>query len=148
MITCLLVNVSMVLALMSGYVCFVAVALRRGNKPAAILNFTKNGMKDSLIVVLILYHRYLTASWRAGGTIMFFVYYGIKIITPNLFLILTFLFTCLLSYAIGTSFGVAGTLGAIFMALACSGIAFTSYKILRFPFVLLGFGMNFPDILS
>ncbi len=122
MIASLLTGITMVLALLAGYVCFAAVALRRGNKPGYLLSLTKSGMKDSLIVVLVLFLiGILTASWRAGGTIMFFVYYGIKIITPNLFLIITFLITCLLSYAIGTSFGVAGTLGVIFMALARSG---------------------------
>lgn len=122
MLWCLLTGVTMVAALLVGYVCFVAVALRCGNKPADLLSFTKKGIKDSLIVALILFIiGILTASWRAGGTIMFFVYYGIKIITPSLFLLITFLLTCLLSYAIGTSFGVAATLGVIFMALARSG---------------------------
>lgn len=122
MLWCLLTDITMVAALLTGYICFVAVALRRGNKPADLLRFTKKGIKDSLIVALILFIiGVLTASWRAGGTIMFFVYYGIKIITPSLFLIITFLLTCLLSYAIGTSFGVVGTLGVIFMALARSG---------------------------
>ena len=36
-------------------------------------------------------------------------------------LLVTFLLCCLLSYAIGTSFGVASTVGVIFMALAESG---------------------------
>jgi len=122
MVVSLLAETTMIFALLAGYACFVAVALRRGNKPAVILSLTNKGIKDSLIVVLVLFLiGVLTASWRAGGTIMFFVYYGMKVITPDLFLIITFLLTCLLSYAIGTSFGVAGTLGVIFMALARSG---------------------------
>lgn len=63
----------------------------------------------------------ITALWRSAGTITFFVYYGIRIITPSLFIVITFLLACLLSYALGTSFGVAGTVGVIFMALARSG---------------------------
>jgi NhaC family Na+:H+ antiporter len=112
----------MIAALLTGYVCFAAVALRRGNTLTELLRFSASGMKDSMIVVLILFFiGILTASWRSSGTILFFVYYGVKIITPNLFLIIAFLLTCLLSYAIGTSFGVTGTLGVIFMALARSG---------------------------
>ncbi|MFA5635718.1 MAG: Na+/H+ antiporter NhaC family protein [Anaerovoracaceae bacterium] len=122
MVGCLLADTTMILALLVGYACFVTVALRRGNKPAFIMSLTKKGIRDSLIVVLVLFLiGMLTASWRAGGTIMFFVYYGMKLIIPSLFLIITFLLTCLLSYAIGTSFGVVGTLGVIFMALARSG---------------------------
>lgn len=122
MLTCIITNVTMVLALLIGYICFFAVALIRGNKPTSLLRLSADGMKDSMIVVLVLFLiGILTASWRASGTILFFVYYGMKIITPNLFIIITFLLTCLLSYAIGTSFGVAGTLGVISLALARSG---------------------------
>ena len=42
-------------------------------------------------------------------------------ITPGVFLIITFALCCLLSYALGTSFGVAGTVGVIFIALARAG---------------------------
>ena len=63
----------------------------------------------------------ITASWRICGTISVFVYYGTQIITPSLFLVITYLLACLLSYALGTSFGVTGTLGVIFIALARSG---------------------------
>jgi NhaC family Na+:H+ antiporter len=44
-----------------------------------------------------------------------------KLITPGSFILLTFALCSLLSYAIGTSFGVAGTMGVIFMAIARSG---------------------------
>lgn len=112
----------MVLGLIAGYVCFVTVALQKGNKLADLLRMTGNGAKDSLIVVLVLFIiGILAASWRASGTVIFFVYYDMKIITPGIFLIVAFLLSCLLSYAIGTSFGVAGTLGVIFMALARFG---------------------------
>jgi len=122
MFASILTHVTMVAALLVGYVCFIAVALRRGNKLTALFRLSADGLKDAMTVVLILFFiGVLTASWRSSGTILFFVYYGVKIITPNLFLIITFLLTCLLSFAIGTSFGVTGTLGVIFMALARSG---------------------------
>lgn len=38
MLWCLLTGVTMVAALLVGYVCFVAVALRCGNKPADLLS--------------------------------------------------------------------------------------------------------------
>ena len=65
MIVSLLAETTMIFALLAGYACFVAVALRRGNKPAVILSLTKKGIKDSLIVVLVLFLiGVLTASWR------------------------------------------------------------------------------------
>ena len=79
-------------------------------------------IRDSLIVIeVMLIIGLITAAWRISGTITVFVYYGLKVIVPPLFLIIAFLLSCLLSYALGTSFGVAGTVGIIFMALARSG---------------------------
>lgn len=49
------------------------------------------------------------------------MYYGVKFVTPPLFVLLAFLLSCLLSYILGTSFSVSGTLGVILMALARSG---------------------------
>ena len=81
-----------------------------------------DGNRDSMIVIYVMLTiGFLTASWRISGTVTIFVYYGMKIITPSLFLIIAFLLSCLLSYALGTSFGVAGTVGVIFMTLARSG---------------------------
>ena len=37
---------------------------------------------------------------------------------PSLFILVAFLLTVLLSYALGTSFGVASTAGVVLMALA------------------------------
>ena len=48
MLWCLLTGVTMVAALLVGYVCFVAVALRCGNKPADLLSFTKKALKTPL----------------------------------------------------------------------------------------------------
>lgn len=64
---------------------------------------------------------FITAAWQMSGTVTVFAYYGIKTITPSLFLLIAFLVSCLLSYALGTSFGVAGTVGIVFMTLARSG---------------------------
>ena len=83
---------------------------------------SKKGIMDSIVVIkVMLVIGILTAVWRVSGTITVFVYYGMKVIMPPIFLIVTFALCCLLSYAIGTSFGIAGTVGVIFIALARSG---------------------------
>ena len=63
----------------------------------------------------------MTGLWRSGGTIAFFIYYGTRMIRPGWFILVTFLLTSLISYALGTSFGVVGTAGIILMALGRSG---------------------------
>jgi NhaC family Na+:H+ antiporter len=122
MAACLILKISIIAALAAGWAAFMLAAMRRGCRFGALMRVCAGGVKDSLIVVgILLIIGMLTASWRAGGTILFFVYYGMKLITPRLFIVLTFALCSLLSYAIGTSFGVAGTMGVIFMALARSG---------------------------
>lgn len=122
MVFCLITGTSLLLGLLAGYVIFFVVALKRGNSVAILLHMTKDGAKDAMPVFSILMIiGVLTASWRASGTVVLFVYYGVQIITPKIFILMTFLFSCLLSFAIGTSFGVVGTMGVIFMALARFG---------------------------
>lgn len=123
----LVTNQSMIWALLFGLVMFTLIGLKKLNmKPAEGIKelavWSWSSIKDSLVVIEVMFViGFITAAWRVSGTITVFVYYGMKIIVPPLFLIVAFLLSCLLSYALGTSFGVAGTLGVIFMALARSG---------------------------
>lgn len=134
-------GISMVYALLVGLVAFMAVGLRRRYKFIDLCKMCVDGNRESWIVIEVMcVIGFLTAVWRVSGTITIFVYYGIKIITPSLFLIIAFLLSCLLSYALGTSFGVAGTVGVIFMTLARSGGVD--------PFITAGVlmsGVNFGD---
>lgn len=109
-------------ALIIGYFVFVLTGIRMGNKPAEVLRMSFEGFKTAgTLMLILLLIGMLTGSWRSAGSIVTFVYYGIQLIRPHLFLIVAFLLTCLMSYALGTSFGVAGTAGVIFMTLARSG---------------------------
>ena len=132
MIAMLITQQSMVWALLIGLVLFTGLGihtlckgteqLKMGDAVKELAIFGWGSIKDSLIVIeVMLIIGFITAAWRVSGTITVFVYYGMKVIVPPLFLIITFLLACLLSYALGTSFGVAGTVGVIFMALARSG---------------------------
>ena len=127
MILMLITGHSMVWALLVGLLLFTGLGLKQLDMPAGkgirvLASSSWGSIRDSLIVIeVMLIIGLITAAWRMCGTITVFVYYGMKIIVPPLFLIITFLLSCLLSYALGTSFGVAGTVGVIFMALARSG---------------------------
>ena len=122
MIAAILKGFTMTIALLVGLVGFTLVGMRRGYSLKELCRMGSVGAKDSIIVIEVMaIIGLITAVWRVSGTITIFIYYGIKFITPSLFLLIAFLLSCLLSYAIGTSFGVAGTVGVIFMALARSG---------------------------
>lgn len=112
----------MIPALLLGLGIFLYLGVRRGYALRQLLRWGMESTRESFVVIkVMLIIGLITAAWRISGTIPVFVYYGIRIITPRLFLLVTFLLACLLSYALGTSFGVTGTLGVIFMALARSG---------------------------
>lgn len=122
MIGCITTGYTMVIALFAGLIAFAVTGCRRGYSLKNVASMGWDGLKDAFVVIEIMFIiGFITAVWRSGGTIAFFVYYGIKLITPRLFLVITFVLCCLLSYALGTSFGVAGTVGVIFMALARAG---------------------------
>ena len=66
----------------------------------------------------------LTSLWRQSGTIAYFTYYGVRLIPPQAFILAAFVLSALMSYALGTSFGVAATIGVILMTIArASGVS-------------------------
>lgn len=122
MLGCILTDTTMVAGLFAGYLAFFAVGLHRKVSAKTLLCMSRDGIKDVLLVMYIMLTiGVLTATWRMSGTILYFVYYGVKLITPRIFLVAAFLLTCLVSYALGTSFGVSATVGVILMAIARSG---------------------------
>lgn len=122
MLLCLVKGFSLAWALLFAVLLFFALGRTRGFSSASLVRMAWSKIPTSMIVLRILFFiGILTGLWRSCGAIAFFIYYGIRIITPQLFLLVTFLLTVLLSYALGTSFGVASTAGVVLMALARSG---------------------------
>ena len=119
---CLLTGRSILYALLLGLLCFLLLARRRGLPWRSLPRLAWQGAKTALPVVkVMLCIGCLTALWRASGTIAYCVYYGLELISPRLFLMIAFLLPLLLSFMLGTSFGVCGTAGVVLMALARGG---------------------------
>ena len=119
---CLLEGWSLIAAIWAGILFFGLLGLRKGFSIKAMASAAwAQGRKMCCVIVIYMLIGAITALWRSAGTIAFFIYHGLRIITPQLFLLVTFLLTSFISYALGTSFGVVGTLGVILMALARSG---------------------------
>ena len=99
-------------ALLLGFICFFLVGLHRGFRAAELTRMAMGGGKTAFVVLRILVLiGVLTALWRAGGTIAYFVAMGLRLITPNSFVLIAFLLPAVLCLAFGSSFGVAGTAG-------------------------------------
>ncbi len=119
---CLGLGVTMLLPLGLGFGLFFLLAVRRGHAPKAVLRMAGATLPESFIVIkIMLLIGCLTGLWRSCGTIAYFVCFGVGLMPPGVFLLAAFLLTALMSYALGTSFGVAATCGVILMAIARAG---------------------------
>ena len=119
---CLLRDRSLAWSLALTFLALGFCGLHRKKTLRELWGMVRGEMHGVLIVVRILcYVGLITGQWRSSGTIGIFIWYGMKLIPPRLFLLLAFLLSALLSYAIGTSFGVTSTAGVMLMALARAG---------------------------
>ncbi len=77
-----------------------------------------NGISQSLEAILILLLiGVLIGVWIAAGVVPAMVYYGLKLISPRLFLASAMLVCAIISMALG-SWGTAGTVGLAFMGIS------------------------------
>ena len=118
----LALKLSLIIGFAVGLVAFTLVGMRRGYSIRELWKMSQSTLKSAMVVVsLLVLIGCITGLWRACGTIPYFICLGIQLITPNFFILFAFLLPMALSYALGTSLGVTGTLGVILMALARSG---------------------------
>jgi len=80
-----------------------------------IIDSMMKGMPAILIVIVV---GTIIGSWIASGTIPMLIYYGLKIISPQYFLVTASLVCSIISVVTGTSYGTVGTLGVAFMGIA------------------------------
>lgn len=119
---CLMLELSLVPALLFGLVLFTCLGFRRGYSLRTLVSMAWVKGRTSLIVVSVfLVIGIVTSLWRASGTIAFFLYHGLSGIPPSLFLLMAFVLSALLSFVLGSSFGVVGTCGVILITMARSG---------------------------
>ena len=114
LIVSLLLKLSVVYALIIGYMIFVIYGLIKGHNLIVLIKKSFEGVltvKNILLVFILI--GMITALWRASGTIAFIVYMGSKLISPSILILLTFLLCSILSVLIGTSLGTAATMGVI-----------------------------------
>ena len=118
----LIINISILIPLTIGMVSFSLTAIHRGFEVKSVINMIFKGMKKALsLMPIFALIGIITALWRASGTIPFFVYYGTKIMNPDYFILFAFLLSCVVSFALGTSFGTVGTIGVVLIVLARGG---------------------------
>ncbi len=99
--------------------CVVAgiVAATRGYKWEETLEGMLDGIFQSLEAVLILLCiGILVGTWIASGTVPALIYYGLKIISPKIFLVAAFVICSMVSMVMG-AWGAAGSMGLALMGI-------------------------------
>lgn len=105
--------------LIVGLILFIIVAIKRGNNVKDVFCMAFIGGKKSLIIInIFILIGAITSIWMACGTVPAIVYYSVKLIRPNLFILSAFLTSCFVSFLIGTSIGTTGTIGIALMVVA------------------------------
>lgn len=100
--------------------CAVAMIIGKicGHSYADMLTGALNAVSQSLeAIIIILCVGCLIGSFEWAGTIPAVVYYGLKIITPGMFLPLACILCAIVGIAIGSAWTVTATLGIAFMAI-------------------------------
>ena len=117
-----LTGTPLVWAMGLGSLLFFQLGRKKGVPTKELLSLMLRGVQGAApAFTIFLLVGMLTAAWRASGTIACFVYWGIQLIRPELFLFCTFLALSAASLLMGSSFGASGTLGVMLLVLAKSG---------------------------
>jgi NhaC family Na+:H+ antiporter len=97
----------------------ILIFVRRGIPIKVLVNMAIRGSKQSFSVLsILLLIGAVTAAWIAAGTVPAMVYYGLKLVNPHYFIVLTFLLASVVSILLGTSFGTVSTIGLALMIMA------------------------------
>ena len=115
---CVVFGCSILYALSAGLVLFWLYGRHKGLAWGELFKSSVSGVKTvKNILITFMLIGMLTALWREAGTIPIIVCYAAQLISPALFLLMTFLLNCFISVLTGTSFGTAATMGVICAAI-------------------------------
>lgn len=106
------------LALLGGWFLALAVGKIIGYSYPEMQKFILDGINNGLEAVLILLAvGALIGTWVSGGIVPGIVYYGLRLISPSIFLFAALIITSITSISTGTSWGSIGTAGIAMMGV-------------------------------
>ncbi len=102
-----------------GVIVAAIISLRLGYKWSQIEDMMITGISRAMQAILILsIVGMMIGIWLLSGTIPTMIYYGLKLLSPSVFLPATMLICSVTSLATGTSWGTMGTMGLALMGIA------------------------------
>lgn len=107
--------------LLIGAAAASAIGLRYGYKWSVIEEGAYKGIRMALpAIVIIILVGLIIGAWIGGGIVATMIYYGLKIITPSLFLVTICIICAIVTLAIGSSWSTMGTIGVAGMGIGVS----------------------------
>lgn len=105
------------LLISAAYASFIAyrVGLRWGDIENAISDSIGKCMPAILIIFSV---GIVVGTWIYSGTVPMLIYYGLKIISPQMFLVSAFIIVAIVSMATGTAWGSTATAGVALIGMA------------------------------
>lgn len=101
-----------------GVMVAALMALKIGYKWAQVEEMMITGISRAMQAILILaIVGMMIGIWLLSGTIPTMIYYGLKILSPSIFLIAAVIICSITSIATGTSWGTMGTMGVALMGI-------------------------------
>lgn len=101
---------------------FSYITWRKGFAPMDIIKMSCNGGKKAIVVLKIfVLIGAITGIWMASGTVPGIIYYGIKYMNPNFFIVYTFVISSIVAFLLGTSLGTVSTVGIALILMAKGG---------------------------
>lgn len=109
-------DIHVVLLFALGFACLVS--WRLGYSFNDLVECMKKPLGQSMSAMIIfIFIGIIIAAWICSGTVPVLVLYGLKIMTPQIFLPAGFILCCITSFSIGTSWGTIGTMGIVMMGI-------------------------------
>lgn len=114
-------KIDTIITALSGLLIVVLLSFKLGHKFASLEKMMVYNIWKTMPAMLILVSvGAVVGSWISAGTIPALIYYGLKFITPTVFLPVGLIMCSVMSLAVGTSWGTASTLGIVFMGIGAS----------------------------
>ncbi|WP_010299313.1 Na+/H+ antiporter NhaC family protein [Clostridium senegalense] len=110
--------------LLLGFLIFAFISFKKGFMIKDIFKMSVAGGKKAIVVLnVFVLIGCITGIWMASGTVPAIIYFAIKYMNLNFFILYAFLISCIVSFLLGTCFGTVSTVGVALMLMAKNGNA-------------------------
>lgn len=121
LIMCVFKGIFVGYPLLFGFCFFVLISYKKGFTLKEIFKMAfEEGKKSFIVLEIFVLIGMITSIWMASGTVPSIIYYALKYINLNFFVVYAFVITCIVGFLLGTSLGTVSTIGIALILIAKS----------------------------